>query len=65
MQLLIIIRRKNGTFRLSDKGKQFILEIEKDNNLLSNEKQYLDKYSKRLTNDKIDVLMSAWRYNNA
>ena len=61
----LLIQLKNGTFRLSDKGKQFILEIEKDNNLLSNEKQYLDKYSKRLTNDKIDVLMSAWRYNNA
>lgn len=61
----LIIQLKNGTFRLSNKGKQFVLDIEKDNSLLSNEKQYLDKYSKRLTNDKIDVLMSAWRYKNA
>ena len=61
----LLIQLKNGTFRLSNKGKQFVLDIEKDNSLLSNEKQYLDKYSKRLTNDKIDVLMSAWRYKNA
>lgn len=61
----LLIQLKNGTFRLSNKGKQFVLDIEKDNSLLSNEKQYLDKYGKRLTNDKIDVLMSAWRYKNA
>ena len=61
----MIIQLKNGTFRLSDKGKKFILEIEKDKNLLIKEKQYLAKYSKKLTNDKIDILMSAWRYKNA
>lgn len=60
----LLIQLKNGTFRLSDKGKKFVLDIEKDDSLLNNEKQYLDKYSKKLTNDKIDVLMSAWRYKN-
>ncbi len=61
----LLIQLKNGTFRLSDSGKKFVSQIEKDSRLLINEKQYLDKYSRRLTNDKIDILMSTWRYKNA
>ena len=61
----LIIQLKNGTFRLSEKGKKFVIEIEKDKSLLIKEKQYLNEYSKKLTNDKIDILMSAWRYKNA
>lgn len=61
----LIIQLKNGTFRLSEKGKKFVIEIEKDKSLLIKEKQYLNEYSKKLTNDKMDILMSAWRYKNA
>ena len=61
----LLIQLKNGTFRLSDKGKVFILNIEKDNSIMSNEKEYLSKYTKKLTDKKIDMLMSAWRYKNA
>lgn len=61
----LLMQLKNGTFRLSDKGKKFVTTIEKDSSLLIYEKQYLDKNCKKLTNNKIDVLMSAWRYKNA
>lgn len=61
----LICQIKNGSFRLTEKGKQLIKEINRDETLLVNEKQYLSGVSKKLTNEIIEKLMSAWRYKNA
>ncbi|MDF2986087.1 MAG: hypothetical protein K0R50_1597 [Eubacterium sp.] len=61
----LICQIKNGSFRLTEKGKQLINEINRDETLLVNEKQYLSGVSKKLTNEIIEKLMSAWRYKNA
>jgi len=41
-----------------------VLEIEKDKELMVSEKQYLNEYGKKLTDDKVETIMSTWRYKN-
>lgn len=60
----LICQLQNGKFRLSEKGKAFVLEIEKDKELMVSEKQYLNEYGKKLTDDKVETIMSTWRYKN-
>lgn len=60
----LIFQLKNGTFKLTEKGKNLVQKINKDEILLSREKEYLKKIGTRLTNEKIETLMSAWRYQN-
>ena len=55
---------KNGTLHLSNKGKLFVTKIKNDKSLLIDEKAYLEKYGKLLTNKKIESLISTWRYND-
>lgn len=61
----LIFQLKNGTLRLTDKGKKLIDEINKSDDLLYRERQYLSTLDNKLTNDKIEKLMSLWRCNFA
>lgn len=60
----LVSQLKNGTFKLTKNGKEFIKRIEKEDILLE-EKSFLNKLGTRLTKEKIERLMSLWRYKNA
>lgn len=60
----LVAQLKNGTFKLTKNGKEFIKRIEKEDILLE-EKSFLNKLGTRLTKEKIERLMSLWRYKNA
>jgi hypothetical protein len=61
----LIIQQKNGTFKLTQKGKDFVKKINKNSDLMIEEKEYLSQLSDSLTEKKIKDLMSAWRYFDA
>lgn len=54
-----------GTFRLTDKGKKFVKIIMNDDCLMKDEKDFLNKLSDGLTQEKIADLIQVWRYKNA
>lgn len=60
----LVFQLKNGTFKLTKNGKEFIQRIGKEDILLA-EKAFLNKLGTRLTKEKIERLMSLWRYKNA
>lgn len=60
----LVTQLKNGTFKLTNNGKEFIKRIGKEDILLE-EKAFLNKLGTRLTKEKIERLMSLWRYKNA
>ena len=60
----LIIQLKNGTFKLSGNGKDFVKKIESED-LLFEEKIFLNRLGLGLTNEKVERLMSLWRYKNA
>lgn len=60
----LLIQLKNGMFKLTDTGKEFIRKIEKED-VMQEEKDFLKKLGFKLTNVKIEQLMSLWRYKNA
>lgn len=60
----LLYQLQNGKLRLSEKGKAFALEIEKDKEIMVSEKQYLSEYGKKLTDEKVETIMSTWRYKN-
>lgn len=61
----LLVQQKNGKFRLTDKGKGLVKKMEKEKDLLVIEKNYLSKLGTRLTDEKLESLISYWRYNNA
>lgn len=61
----LISQLKNGSLKLTDKGKTLLNQIKDDNNLMIREKEYLAKIGNRLTEKKIENLMSVWGYENA
>lgn len=60
----LMFQLQNGKLRLSAKGKALVLAIEKDKELMENEKKYLNEYGKKLTDEKVDAMISNWRYKN-
>lgn len=60
----LVSQLRNGTFKLTKNGKEFINKIGKEDILLE-EKAFLNKLGTRLTKEKIECLMSLWRYKNA
>lgn len=60
----LFFQQQNGLFRLTPKGVQFIKEINKINDLMSNEKTSLSVLSNKLTEGKIKALMTYWRYSS-
>lgn len=57
----ILIRQKNGLFKLSTKGKRYMDNIVKDRDLFIFEKLNLSNIGTKLTEDKISQLISLWR----
>ena len=60
----MVYQLKNGTFKLSDTGKELIKKIEQED-IMVQERNFLSELGTKLTNEKIDQLMSLWRYKNA
>lgn len=60
----LIYQLKNGSFRLTNLGKEFVKKIDKED-IMKEEKEFLKKIGMKLTNEKIEQLMSLWRYKNA
>lgn len=60
----LVAQLKNGTFKLTDTGKELVKKIDKED-VLQEEKIFLKELGFKLTNDKIEQLMSLWRYKNA
>lgn len=61
----IIFQQQNGLYKLSKLGKSYVKKIIKDTQLMKDEKRYLSSLSTMLTEDKIKVLTSLWRYASA
>lgn len=61
----LIYQLKNGTFKLTNKGRELVKFINKDSNLMIHEKKQLKSLGNQLTPDRIKELMSLWRYLNA
>lgn len=57
----LIFRQSNGLYRLSDKGKQLLDVIYKDNELMQQEKALFSQLKGRLHEDIIERLSSNWR----
>jgi hypothetical protein len=60
----LIIQQKDGKFRLTPKGKDFVKRINRIGDLMTKEKEFLSKLSDLLTEKKIRELMMAWRYHD-
>lgn len=60
----LLFQQKNGLFRLTKKGKTYVKNINKDFNLMKNERDYLSRLADKLTEEKIKTLTSLWRYSN-
>ena len=54
-----------GTYKLTDKGKEFVKKIKADKELMQNEKSFLEKIGNRLSEEKISELTDIWRYADA
>jgi len=60
----LIEQLKNGTFKLTENGKKLIKKVEKED-IMAREKKFLDELGSKLSNEKVERLMSLWRYKNA
>ncbi|NFI07557.1 hypothetical protein FDF97_03380 [Clostridium botulinum] len=60
----LIIQQDNEKYRLSDKGKEFVRKIQNDKTLMIREKEFLNTYSQKLTENVINMLMVQWRYDD-
>lgn len=59
----LIEQQKNQKYKLSDKGKAFVKNLEADKSLLVREKELLNEVGKILKEDKIQQLQLNWRYD--
>lgn len=57
----LIYQLKNGNYLLTPKGKELVLHVDKEPELLMAEKHALEGISKKLTDKKINSLAEAWR----
>ncbi|WP_347491235.1 hypothetical protein ABDB91_08895 [Desulfoscipio sp. XC116] len=60
----MFLQQVNGLYRITDKGKNFVSEIDKEYDLMAREKLQLNELSNKLTEGKIKDLMSSWRYSD-
>lgn len=58
----IIKQLVKGTYKLTDKGKEFVKKIISDKDLMIKEINFLEKVKNKLPEDKISELMDMWRY---
>ena len=60
-----IAQQVNGTYKLIDRGKVLVKEIQNDDAIFRYEKKVLEEIQCDLTEEKIKSLMEGWRYQNA
>ena len=60
-----IAQQVNGTYKLIDRGKVLVKEIQNDDTIFRYEKKVLEEIQCDLTEEKIKSLMEGWRYQNA
>lgn len=61
----LICVQGNKLFKLSEKGKSYIKEIENNEHLYAKEKEILEGISTKLTEEMIQKLIMDWRLDNA
>ncbi|NCC86739.1 MAG: hypothetical protein EOM05_02570 [Clostridia bacterium] len=61
----LVAQQKDGKFKLSVKGKDFVDLIKADDELMRTEKMFLSELSIKLTEEKIKNIMVLWRYTHA
>lgn len=59
----LVIQQKNDTFKLTKKGEKLVKMVEEEN-VLVRERSSLNELGTKLTNEKINQLMSLWRCKN-
>ena len=62
---VFIAQQVNGTYKLIDRGKVLVKEIQNDDTIFRYEKKVLEEIQCDLTEEKIKSLMEGWRYQNA
>lgn len=60
-----IAQQVNGTYKLIDRGKVLVKEMQNDDAIFRYEKKVLEEIQCDLTEEKIKSLMEGWRYQNA
>ena len=60
-----IAQQVNGTYKLIDRGKVLVKEIQNDDAIFRYEKKVLEEIQCDLTEEKSKSLMEGWRYQNA
>ena len=59
-----IMQQKSGTYKITDRGKNFADQIKFVGDLMTSEIGYLTELSKKLTENKIKELTEIWRVRN-
>lgn len=60
----VIMQLKNGSYKLTDKGKKLVSLIKQNDDLMMKEKSYLSQVGTKLSTDMIEKLMAIWGYTN-
>lgn len=61
----VLRQLKNGKYKLTDIGKQYVGNIVKQTDLMIREKDLLTRISTNISEEFIKKIMSKWRYENA
>lgn len=59
-----IVQQANGTYKLTDKGKELASKIIDDKTIFIHEKIILEEISSDLTEEKIRAISERWRYQD-
>ena len=59
-----IVQQANGTYKLTDKGKELTSKIIDDKTIFTHEKIILEEISSDLTEEKIRAISERWRYQD-
>ena len=61
----LIVQQRNGTYKLTGKGKELAKNINDDKEVLKNEKTILEDISLNLSEEIIKEISERWKYSNA
>ena len=61
----LIIQQKDGKLKLTLQGKDYVVAIMKEPDIMMREKEFLSKISTKITEGLIKEIMSNWRYQDA
>src|SRR5687768_4776069 len=56
----LVVRSIPTGYQITDRGKQFVQDIEKDNDLMSQEKKVLRRIGKGVTEAMVDAVAKGW-----